>query len=115
MSHKIIEKDLAWDDFVAFIFGTTVLQYEGYCFDISRVRLEKDAIVASNGPFPWRLLHKEDNQTIKYGLGIFYFNSREYDQKQLEETDYDGYPIIEDLPTYKLVEKELKLHQLKTL
>ena len=115
MSHKIIEKEIEWDDFIAFLFTTTALQYGDYYFDISRVCLEKDVIVAYNGPFPWRLLYKEDNETIKYGFGVFYFNGRKHDQKELEETDYDGYPIVQDLSTYKLVEKELKLHQLKTI
>lgn len=115
MSHKIIEKEIEWDDFVAFLFTATALQYEDYYFDISRVRLEKDVIVAYNGPFPWRLLYKEDNQTIKYGLGIFYIVTKKHDEEESGETDHDGYPIFKTLETYKLVEKELKLHQLKTI
>ncbi len=112
MSHKIIEKEISWDDFIAFLFTSTVLEYDGYCFDISRVRLEKDNIVIYNGPYVWSLLRKEDNEIIKYGLGSFYFSSRQHDQEEVGE-DNDGYPILEDLPTYKLVEKEIKLHQLK--
>ncbi len=115
MSHKIIEKEIYWHDFIAFLFTSTVLGYDGYCFDISRVRLEKDNIVIYNGPYVWSLLRKEDNEIIKYGLGSFYFNNREYDQIESEETDHDGYPILQDSSTYKLVEKEIKLHQLKTL
>jgi len=97
MSHKIIEKEISWDEFIAFLLTATVLAYDGYCFDISRVRLEKD------------------NEIIKYGLGSFYFNKREYDEEESEETDNDGYPIFKALETYNLVEKEIKFHQLKTL
>ncbi len=113
MSHKIIEKEISWVDFVIFLFTSTVLEYDGYCFDINRVRLEKDNIVIYNGPYVWSLLGKEDNEIIKYGLGSFYFNKKEYDQIESEETDHDGYPILQDSSTYKLVEKEIKLHQLK--
>lgn len=115
MSHKIIEKDIEWDDFIAFLFTATALQYGDYYFDISRVRLEKDVIVAYNGPFPWCSLYKEDNQTIKYGLGIFHISTREHDEEESGETDHDGYPIFKTLATYKLVEKELKLHQFKII
>lgn len=115
MSHKIIEKEIPWDKFVAFLFTSTVLEYNGYCFDIGRVRLEKDNIVIYNGPSVWSLLKKEDNEIIKYGLGSFYFNNREYDKEESEETSYDGYPILKTLETYSLVEKEIKLHQLKIL
>jgi len=113
MSHKMIEKEIGWDEFITCLFTATVLQYEGYCFEISRVRLERgEDLIIYNGPYTWALLHKEDNQTIKYGFGSFYFSSRQHDQEEAGE-DNDGYPILEDLPTYKLVEKEIKLHQLK--
>jgi hypothetical protein len=112
MNHKIIEKEIGWDEFITFLFTATVLQYEGYCLEINRVRLEKDSIIIYNGPYTWALLRKEDNQTIKYGFGSFYFNRRDYDQEEVGEGE-DGYPILENLPTYKLVEKEILLHQLK--
>jgi hypothetical protein len=115
MSYKIIEKEISWDEFIAFLLTATVLAYDGYCFDISRVRLEKDNVVIYNGPCVWSLLRKEDNEIIKYGLGSFYFNKREYDEEESEETDNDGYPIFKALETYNLVEKEIKFHQLKIL
>ena len=115
MSHKIIEKEISWDQFIAFLLTATVLAYDGYCFDISRVHLEKDNIIIYNGSYAWSLLRKEDNEIIKYGLGSFYFNNREHDEEESEETDHDGYPIFKELETYNLVEKEIKLHQLKTL
>jgi hypothetical protein len=115
MSHKIIEKQISWGEFIAFLLTATVLACDGYCFDISRVRLEKDNVVIYNGPYVWSLLRKDDNEIIKYGLGSFYVNQREYDEEESEETDYDGYPIFKELETYNLVEKEIKLHQLKTL
>lgn len=113
MSHKIIDKEIEWDDFVTFLFTATIIQYIGYCFDISRVRLENDNIVFYNGPYTFDLIRKEDNPTIKYGLGIFYLNSREHEQEETGEVDYDGFPVLRDLPTYKIVEKEFKVHQLK--
>jgi hypothetical protein len=100
MSHKMIEKEIGWDEFITFLFTATVLQYEGYCFEISRVRLEKDNVVIYNGP----CVRKDDNEIIKYGLGSFYVNQREYDEEAA------GWLRVE---TYKLVEKEIKLHQLK--
>ena len=113
MSHKIIEKEIEWDAFITFLFTASVLQYIGYCFDISRVRLEHGNIVIHNGPYPFCTLLKEDNQIIKYGLGTFYLNDREYEQEDSGETDHDGYAILKDLSTYKIVEKEFKVHQLK--
>lgn len=37
MSHKIIEKDIEWDDFIAFLFTATALQYGDYYFDIGDI------------------------------------------------------------------------------
>jgi hypothetical protein len=113
--HKIVQKEVFWDEFVSLLFGVTVIEYESYCFAINRVRLEDNKIVIYNGSSIWSLLSKEDNEIIKYGLGSFYFNTREYDQEESEETSYDGYPILKDLETYKLVEKQIKLHELKII
>jgi hypothetical protein len=114
MSHKIIEKEISWDEFVAFLFDATVLEQNGYCFSIDRVRLKNNKIEIINGLCTWNFFHKEENETIKYGSGSFYFNKREYDEEEVGQDD-DGYAIYEKLETYKLVETEMKLHQLKTL
>jgi hypothetical protein len=115
MSHKIIEKEISWDEFVAFLFDATVLEQNGYCFSIDRVRLKNNKIEIINGPYTWNFFLKEENEIIKYGLGSFYLKKREYDEEETEETNYDGYPLYRTLETYKLVENEIKLHQLKTL
>jgi hypothetical protein len=40
----MIEKEIGWDKFITFLFTATVLQYEGYCFEISRARTNRRAI-----------------------------------------------------------------------
>jgi hypothetical protein len=115
MSHKIIEKEICWDDFIEFLFSATVLENSGYCFSIDRVRLKNNKIEILNGPYIWTFFNKEENEIVKYGLGSFYVNQREYDEEETEEQDNDGYPIFKELETYNLVEKEIKLHQLKIL
>ena len=115
MNHKIIEKEISWDDFVAHLMNSTVVQQGDYCFDIGRVKVKGDNIMIYNGPPIWMLASKEDNQTVKYGSGSFYVCVKRYDYKELEETDYDGNPTFEKLSTYKIVEKEIKLHQLHFL
>jgi hypothetical protein len=116
MSHKIIEKEISWDEFTAFLFEATVLENDGYCFSIKEVRLKDDKIEILTGPYVWNFLLKEENETIKYGLGSFYLNRRQYDEEKDEEaTDENGYSIYNTLETYKIVETEIKLHQLKTL
>jgi hypothetical protein len=114
MNHKIIEKEISWDEFVAFLFSATVLEQNGYCFSIDSVHLKNNQIKILNGPYIWTFFHKEDNEIIKYGSGSFYLNKREYDEEEVGQDD-DGYAIYEKLETYKLVETEIKLHQLKTL
>ncbi len=114
MSHKIIEKEISWDEFTAFLFGATVLEHDRHCFSISQVRLKNDKIEILNGSYIWNLVLKEENETIKYGLGSFYLNRRQYDQEEIGQDD-DGYAIYGTLETYKMVETEIKLHQLKTL
>jgi len=113
MSHKIIEKEITWGDFVIFMFEASAFECSGYIFPINRVTIEKDQIVIYNGGLRWTSIFKEDNLKIKYGLGSFYFNIRDYDEKETENCDENGYPIFVKLDTYKLKEREVKLHQLK--
>ena len=115
MSHKIIEKEISWDEFITFLFDATVLENRGCCFFINKVRLKNYKIEIHNGSYIWTFFNKEDNEVVKYGLGSFYVNKREYDEEETEEQDYNGYPIYKTLETYKLVETEIKFYQLKML
>jgi hypothetical protein len=114
MSHKIIEREISWDDFLTLLLETTVLENNRYCFPISKIHLKHDKLEIINGPYVWNFFHKEDNELIKYGLGSFYFNKREYDEEEVGQ-DVDGYPIYDVLETYKIMETEIRLHQLKLL
>ena len=131
--YKLIEKEFSWDDFYVLLRGDNELiriyqKYnENYTFvreyDWSKrdVRFGEGSVEFLNGPYTDFKFLREFNKQVLYGFGIFHLYKQVFDTVELEETEevelMDGYveerPIVKRLDTYKLIEIELRIYQVK--
>jgi hypothetical protein len=128
--HKIIEKEILWDEFCNILSGDEQLiqirqKYnENYTssrnYDIKDRRMfrDKNKVEFYNGTDVDYKFEKEFNETVKYGLGSFYPVVRIFDTEDTgEEEEYEGNDgcyytrsIKRKLETYKLHEREVRIY-----
>lgn len=128
--HKIIEKEIPWDEFCNILSGDEQLiqirqKYnENYTssrnYDVNDRRMFRDEnkVAFYNGTKVDYKFEKEFNETVKYGLGSFYPVERIFDTENTgEEEEYEGNDgcyytrsIKRKLETYKLYEREVRIY-----
>jgi hypothetical protein len=128
--HKIIEKEIPWDEFCNILSGDEQLiqirqkynerytSSRNYNTKDRRMFRDENKVAFYNGTDVDYKFEKEFNETVKYGLGCFYPVERIFDTENTgEEEEYeawDGYcytrPIKRKLETYKLYECEVRIY-----
>jgi hypothetical protein len=125
--YKLIEREIPWDDFYVLLQGDNELikiksdftdrWYSVYDWNRKDIFFRDGKIQF----FSEYTFLKEFNETIKYGFGKFYPVSQIFDEEETGEMqEYEGNdgmvykePITKQLDTFKLVERELSIFQLK--
>lgn len=113
-SHKMIEIEFSWHEFVQLILDSDLTEISYARFNRPYIKSKNnDCLVFLNGPYVFTEFHREDNQRVKYGFGVFYPISKAFEQIEIGEDD-DGYAIYEDGGKVELTEKEVRLYKLRT-
>jgi len=128
--HKIIEKEILWDEFCNILSGDDQLiqirqkynnnytSSRNYDIKDRRMFRDKNKVAFYNGTDVDYKFEKEFNETVKYGLGSFYPVVRIFDTEDTgEEEEYEGNDgcyytrsIKRKLETYKLHEREVRIY-----
>jgi hypothetical protein len=131
--HKMIEREYTWDDFYVLLQGDDQLiriyqkynenytSVRNYDWAQGRIHFSDGKIEFFNGSHVDYKFEKQFNENILYGFGSFYLYSQVFDTIELEETEevwlMDGMvedrPIIKELETFTLKEREVKLYRMK--
>lgn len=113
-SHKMIEKEFSWDEFVQMVLDSDLTGISYALFNRSAIKFRNnDCLDFLNGSYIFAKFHREDNERVKYGFGVFYPIEKEFEQIEVGQDD-DGYAIYENGEKLELVEREVRLYKLQT-